>query len=183
MSAPADTAQIVHIATNLCIAWERGRLEANRALWERLREALESAGLLGIYGETMPTLRPTLKALVEEWQAASDTCKAAFDKFVDAARRELRAVGGFATTSPDHAGYVRTFTLHEGMPADGAEKRGPAHPHVGDLLVQLERDYREAAFAQHNAVLAVREYVAARGGGQEPEHVALALLRDEGSAR
>lgn len=175
--------RIVELATNLCVAWERGRLEANRALWERLREALESAGLLGIYGEPMPTLRPTLKVLVEEWQAAAEVCKAAFDKFVGAARRELAAVGGYATTRANENGVARDYQLHEGLPCGGVTRDPERHPEVGELLLQLERDHREAAGSMFEAIAAVREYVSARGGGQEPEHVALALLRDEGAVR
>lgn len=177
-------AQIVDLATNLCIAWERGRLEANRALWPRLRDALESAGLLGVYGESTRTLRPTLKVLVEEWQAASAVCKAAFEKYVHAARRELGAVGGRASAAANERGYVHEFILHEGMPCEGGGRGEPVHPEVGSLLLQLQRDHREAALAQNAAVEAIRVYVRERSGGKdEPEHVALSLLRDEGAVR
>lgn len=181
---PHPLTAIAQVAANLSIARERGRLEANRTLWDDLRAELERAGLLGVYGVSMAEARhPTLHRLVEEWQSATAVCKAAFERYVLAARRELGAVGGRASTAASEAGYVHEFILHEGMPCEGGGRGEPVHPEVGALLLQLQRDHREAAFAQHAAVNAVREYVSARGGGDNPEHVALALLRDEGAMR
>jgi hypothetical protein len=142
-----------------------------------------------------------LRQLVEAWQAQSAKCGEAFARACDGINRELDAVGGFATTSADKDGYCRDYSrMKEGF-GGGVSKVGDEHfgkitpylPEVGDRCFALEMAHRETALALTASVLAVREYIATANGvmlsasdaylfdrlGVAPEHIALAMLKDE----
>ena len=153
----------------------------------------------------------TLRELVAAWQAQGSRCKESFDRAVEGINRELDAVGGYATTSPelmkDGKGYCRDFwrqadsfgggvsVVGEDAGGNHAGKVAPYQPEVGDRCYALEMAWRVEAYKLSDVVGAVRAYISKdaphnRGmldqlamKGLAPEFVAAALVADEASER
>ena len=125
----------------------------------------------------------SLRELVAAWEAQGTKCAQAFDAARDGINRELDAVGGYATTSPEYAdkdgktyesgkGYCRDFFRQAdsfgggvavvGEDAGGAHagKLTPYLPEVGDRCFALEQAWRKEAMALTATVDAVREHIA-----------------------
>ena len=140
----------------------------------------------------------TLRELVDAWQVRLARTSEAFDSALAGINRELDAVGGYATTSPDKGGYCRSYVRSADGFGGGVERSGelngdratPHCPEVGDRCAVLEAVWRAEALASTVATHAVRARVAEVSGirvdrldrlaanGIGPEHVALALLRE-----
>src|SRR5262249_18472022 len=131
---------------------------------------VRSPARAGAPREAMTTLREQVGA----WQAQSAKCTAAFDAAKETIKRELDAVGGYATTSVDEQGYCGTFwwQASEGVWSTGAVKPGeerngttaPTHPEVGDRCDVYYQAWRKEAMALTEACRSVRDNIAARTG-------------------
>lgn len=121
----------------------------------------------------------TIRDLVGAWQAQASRCDEAFLSAIAGINRELDAVGGYATTSPewkDGKGYCRDYwrqgdTFGGGVSVVGEDAGGghagkvtPHEPEVGDRCFALEQAWRREATALTDAVYAVRERVASVAG-------------------
>jgi hypothetical protein len=134
----------------------------------------------------------SLRELVLAWQAQDKKCSDVFNATLAEINRLLDSVGGFATTSADKDGFCRDYirfyepTFGGGVCRTGddpggqhAGKVAPYEPEVGDKCFALDRAWREEAYKLTAAINAVRAYIEKVGGGKEPEHVALALIKDD----
>lgn len=152
-----------------------------------------------------------LRELVAFWQAQDAKCSEAFAHSLEAINRELDAVGGYATTSPEMIrgkGYCRDYVRQSdvfgggivvvGEDGAGAHegKIAPYLPEIGDRCHALETTWRAEAYKLSDAVKAIRAYIAKDGAtiddgiigqlalkGCAPEHVAAALVADDAGDR
>lgn len=138
-----------------------------------------------------------LRELVGAWRTQTDRTSAAFTTMNDGIRRELDAVGGYATTSPDKGGCCRTFwwienerSFSSGAVEIGESRHGeaaPTHPEVGDRCSTLEQAWRKEVMALTESVLAIQKHVG-RGDRYSDQTVLIAcvaskLVDDEVSDR
>lgn len=133
-----------------------------------------------------------LRDLVLAWEKQATVCSQAFEVASTAIARELNAIGGYATTSPDKDNCCSTFLVKVGEKGWllGAARVGdnrtgaptPHHPDVGDRCEVLSNVWRKEAMALGAAQNAVRACVKRLTGATDLEHVALALLRSEREA-
>lgn len=122
----------------------------------------------------------TLRELVAAWRAQGVRCEQAFVAMNDGVCRELDAIGGYATTSPNKNGYCQQFYRHpdsagfattstkagsEDDPKHGPEPKpfqrdkSPCHPEVGDRCFELEQAWRKEAMALTETMLAIQVHV------------------------
>ena len=136
-----------------------------------------------------------LRDLVAAWEAQGARCSQAFDTALGGINRELDAVGGYVTTSPDKDGYCQDYTRQADTFGGGVTKVGKdaCHPHegkvtpylteVGDRCFALEQAWRKEAMAYTVASEAIQQYVREHGGGDDLWRVAVALVKSERSER
>jgi len=119
-----------------------------------------------------------LRDLVNAWQEQVAKCKPLFAETLAAINKELDAVGGYATTSPDAKGFCRDYERREDTFGGGGTEL-PKFTVAGDRCFAIEKAWRAEIMEMMRRRDAVRAAIAELGGGTEPEDVALAIYKSE----
>lgn len=140
-----------------------------------------------------------LRKAIAEWEARNIECKATYATVNEFICKELDAVGGFVTTTPDKNGFCYTFSrsvYHPGW-TGGAAQSGtfraipfkvfsiPCHEQAGNRCHELETRWRDTATrvkaAQDYAEAIAQSLIDEQVGIDSLATAVLALVRDEKS--
>lgn len=123
-----------------------------------------------------------LRDLVTAWREQADKCASLFKMTLEAINKELGAVGGYATTSPDAQGYCRGYSKGDYSFGGGVTKT-PEFTAVGDRCFELEMAWRKEVEEKTRRAEAVRTEIARWTGPEfselEPEYIAWAIFKSK----
>lgn len=140
---------------------------------------------LVIYLRAEVDMKDELLELVKAWRAQLARCEESFERAKTEIRRELLAVGGYATTKLNAAGHCHDYRLSDPGWSEGAA-HVVMHPEAGERCHAIAMAHRDQAIAVGESIGAVRAYLAKATGrpirdDAHPEELVFAIYKSRGA--